>query len=302
MGMIGLPSSRHISYATASECAPGAVLAVHEAGPPASPKRRLLDRVRDAVRARHYSRRTEKAYIHWIKRYIFFHDKRHPAEMGAPDVTAFLTSLAVHDKVAASTQNQALSALLFLYREVLGVDLPWLDDVVRAKRPQFLPVVLTREEVRSVLQRLDGVQRLMALLLYGAGLRLLECCRLRVKDVDVAMNQIVIRDGKGAKGSRHDAARRGQGRVDRAHRARTRAASGRSPARRRLGGATRCAGAQVSQRRPRLELAVGLPGHALLCGPPHWPAAFLRRSLPPCAWRGGRCCFWWRRPFFPPPL
>src|SRR5207247_7155315 len=116
--------------------------------------------------------------------------------MGAPDVTAFLTSLAVHDKVAASTQNQALSALLFLYREVLGVDLPWLDDVVRAKRPRFLPVVLTREEVRSVLQRLDGVQRLMALLLYGAGLRLLECCRLRVKDVDVATNQIVIRDRK----------------------------------------------------------------------------------------------------------
>ena len=197
MGMIGLPSSRHISYATASERAPGAVLAVHEAGPPASPKRRLLDRVRDAVRARHYSRRTEKAYIHWIKRYIFFHDKRHPAEMGAPDVTAFLTALAVHDKVAASTENQALSALLFLYREVLGVDLPWLDDVVRAKRPRFLPVVLTREEVRSVLQRLDGVQRLMALLLYGAGLRLLECCRLRVKDVDVTTNQIVIRDGKG---------------------------------------------------------------------------------------------------------
>jgi integron integrase len=119
--------------------------------------------------------------------------------MGAPEVTAFLTSLAVHDKVAASTQNQALSALLFLYREVLGVELPWLDDVVRAKRPQHLPVVLTRDEVRAVLQRLDGVPRLMALLLYGAGLRLLECCRLRVKDVDFARNQILIRDGKGHK-------------------------------------------------------------------------------------------------------
>ena len=119
--------------------------------------------------------------------------------MGGAEVTAFLTSLAVDRKVAASTQNQALSALLFLYREVLGVELPWLDDVVRAKRPQHLPVVLTRDEVHSVLQRLDGVPRVMAILLYGAGLRLLECCRLRVKDVDFATNQIVIRDGKGRK-------------------------------------------------------------------------------------------------------
>jgi integron integrase len=174
-------------------------LAVHEAGPAGAPKPRLLDRVREAVRTRHYSRRTEKAYVHWIKRYIFFHGKRRPAEMGAPEVTAFLTSLAVQGKVAASTQNQALSALLFLYREVLGVELPWLDDVVRAKRPLHLPVVLTRDEVRAVLQRLDGVPRLMALLLYGAGLRLLECCHLRVKDVDFATNQIVIRDGKGHK-------------------------------------------------------------------------------------------------------
>ena len=172
---------------------------VREAGPVGAPKPRLLDRVRETVRARHYSRRTEKAYVHWIRRYIFFHDKRHPAEMGAPEVTAFLTSLAVRDKVAASTQNQALSALLFLYREVLGLELPWLDDVVRAKRPQHLPVVLTRDEVRAVLQRLDGVPRLMAVLLYGAGLRLLECCRLRVKDVDFATNQILIRDGKGHK-------------------------------------------------------------------------------------------------------
>ena len=171
--------------------------------PPATvPKPRLLDRMREAVRARHYSRRTEKAYIHWIKRYILFHDKRHPAEMGAAEVTAFLT-LTVHDKVAASTQNQALSALLFLYREVPGVELPWLDDVVRAKRPQHLPVVLTRDEVRAVLQRFDGVPRLMAIMLYGAGLRLLECCRLRVNDVDFAANQILIRDGKGRKDRVH---------------------------------------------------------------------------------------------------
>jgi integrase len=170
-----------------------------ESAPPEPPKPRPLDRVRHAIETRHYSRRTEKAYVHWIKRYIFFHGKRHPVEMGAAEVAAFLTSLAVQGKVAASTQNQALSALLFLYREVLGIDLPWLDEVVRAKRPVHLPVVLTREEVRAVLQRLDGVPRLMAVLLYGAGLRLLECCRLRVKDVDVATNQLTIRDGKGHK-------------------------------------------------------------------------------------------------------
>jgi integron integrase len=170
-----------------------------ESGPPEPPKPRLLDRGRHAIETRHYSRRTEKAYVHWIKRYIFFHGKRHPAEMGAAEVAAFLTSLAVQGKVAASTQNQALSALLFLYREVLGVELPWLDDVIRAKRPVHLPVVLTRDEVRTVLRRLDGVPRLMAVLLYGAGLRLLECCRLRVKDVDVATHQLTIRDGKGHK-------------------------------------------------------------------------------------------------------
>jgi integron integrase len=196
---LAIRSNSKISYSILSVGAFTATLAVRETSPAHAPKPRLLDQVREAVRARHYSRRTEKAYIHWIKRYIFFHGKRHPAELGASEVTAFLTSLAVHDKVAASTQNQALSALLFLYREVLSVELPWLDDVIRAKRPQHLPVVLTRDEVRAVLQRLDGAPRLMALLLYGAGLRLLECCRLRVKDVDFAANQIVIRHGKGGK-------------------------------------------------------------------------------------------------------
>ena len=196
---VALRSRSGWSYPVLPAGALSEALAVHEAGSASAPKPRLLDRVREAIRIRHYSRRTEKAYVHWIKRYIFFHGTRHPAEMGAPEVTAFLTSLAVHGKVAASTQNQALSALLFLYREVLGVELPWLDDIVRAKRPLHLPVVLTRDEVRAVLQRLDGAPRLMALLLYGAGLRLLECCRLRVKDVDFATNQIVIRDGKGRK-------------------------------------------------------------------------------------------------------
>jgi integrase len=180
-----------VSRSTASGLLYGATTSapwlVREASPPAPRPPRLLDRVREAIRSRH-SRRTEKAYVHWIRRFIFFHSKRHPAEMGAAEVTAFLTSLAVQDKVAASTQNQALSALLFLYREVLGVDLPGLEDVVRAKRPQYVPVVLTRDETRALLQQLNGVPRIMALLLYGAGLRLLECCRLRVKDVDFAAN------------------------------------------------------------------------------------------------------------------
>jgi integron integrase len=155
--------------------------------------------VRDAIRARHYSRRTEKAYVAWIRRYIFFHGKRHPADMAAAEITRFLTSLAVDGKVAASTQNQALSALLFLYREVLQQEVQWLDDLVYAKRPYHLPVVLTRDEVRAVLAEIHGVPRLMTLLLYGAGLRLLECARLRVKDIDLASNEIVVRAGKGNK-------------------------------------------------------------------------------------------------------
>jgi integron integrase len=167
--------------------------------PSAPQKPKLLDRVREAIRSRHYSRNTEDAYVAWIKRFIFFHGKRHPAEMGAEEVTRFLSSLALDGRVAASTQNQALSALLFLYREVLQQDLPWLEGVVRAKRPIRLPVVLTREEVQAVLAHLRGTPRLMGTLLYGAGLRLLECARLRVKDVDFGLNHILVRDGKGQK-------------------------------------------------------------------------------------------------------
>ncbi len=170
--------------------------AVREPDPPPPRPPRLFDRVREAARVQHYSRRTEGTYLAWIRRFIFFHGERHPAEMGAPEITKFLSSLAVEGNVAASTQNQALSALLFLYRDVLEQDLPWLDDVVRAKRPARLPVVLTREEVRTVLLQMHGVPRLMAMLLYGAGLRLLECARLRVKDVDFARNQLVVRAGK----------------------------------------------------------------------------------------------------------
>jgi integron integrase len=175
------------------------MLALRETPATYSSGPRLLDRVRHAIRSRHYSRRTEKAYVGWIKRYIFFHGKRHPIEMGAAEVSQFLTALAVERKVAASTQNQAMNALVFLYRVVLEHDLPWLDDVVRARRPWHLPVVFTRDEVRGVLAHLDGAPRLIALLLYGCGLRLLECLQLRVKDLDFTANQITIRSGKGAR-------------------------------------------------------------------------------------------------------
>src|SRR5262245_22410404 len=169
-------------------------------GPPAGPRKpRLLDLLRETVRARHYSRRTEKAYVAWARCFIIFHGKRHPLEMGGPEVSKFLTSLAVDGQVAASTQNQALSALLFLYRDVLAQELPWLDGVVRAKRAVRLPVVLTRGEVAAVIGQLRGTPRLMALLLYGSGLRLLEAARLRVKDIDFTRHQITVRAGKGDK-------------------------------------------------------------------------------------------------------
>jgi integron integrase len=182
----------------ASTGAGGPCLAA-EPDPPAGGPPRLLDRVRHALRVRHLSRRTEEAYVHWIRRYILFHGKRHPREMGEKEVADFLSALAVEGKVSASTQNQALNALLFLYREVLKVELGWLEDVVRAKKPRRLPVVLTREEVRRVLDHLDGTPRLMTTLLYGSGLRLMECCRLRVKDVDFGAHQLVVRAGKGNK-------------------------------------------------------------------------------------------------------
>ena len=173
----------HVSY----QSMPRAGLAAREASPPAARSPRLLDRVRQAIRARHYSRRTEKAYVAWTRRYILFHGKRHPSEMGAAEMTQYLSSLAIQDHVSASTQNQALSALLFFYRDVLGQDLPWLDDIVRAKRTARLPVVLARDEVRAVIRQLRGTHRLMAILLYGPGLRLLECARLRVKEVAIPM-------------------------------------------------------------------------------------------------------------------
>ncbi len=162
-------------------------------------KPKLLDQVRQQIRLRNYSIRTERVYAEWIKRFIRFHAYRHPAEMGAAEIETYLSHLAVKRDVSASTQNQALAALLFLYKQVLKQELPWLDNVVRAKRPQHMPVVLTRDEVQRVLARLSGVPWLVASLLYGAGLRLTEALRLRVKDVEFSRREILVRDGKGQK-------------------------------------------------------------------------------------------------------
>jgi integron integrase len=158
---------------------------------------KLLEQVREVIRTRHYSLRTEGTYLGWIRRFILFHGKRHPREMGRQEVQQFLSHLAVEGHVAASTQSQALSAIMFLYQQVLKQDIGWLDEVVRAKQPHRVPVVLTQDEVAAVLRHLSGTTLIMATLLYGSGLRLMECLRLRVKDVDFFYNQIVVRDGKG---------------------------------------------------------------------------------------------------------
>jgi integron integrase len=160
---------------------------------------RLLDQVRAAIRTKGYSIRTEQAYVDWIRRYILFHQKRHPLDMGKSEIEAFLTHLAVNRDVAPSTQNQAFSALLFLYRHVLDRDMPWLDSVTRAKKPKRLPVVMTTAEVDLLLRQLSGIKWLMASLLYGSGLRLLECLRLRVQDIEFEKQQIMVRSGKGGK-------------------------------------------------------------------------------------------------------
>ena len=159
--------------------------------------KKLLDRVRDAIRVKHYSYRTEQTYMDWIERYIRFHGLRHPAEMNAPEIQAFLTHLAVERNVSPSTQNQALSALLFLYRHVLNLELTDRIDAVRAKKEKHLPTVLTKEEVRQVIARMSGLQQLMAQLLYGSGMRLMECMRLRIKDIEFAQQQIIVRNTKG---------------------------------------------------------------------------------------------------------
>ncbi|MFZ3321550.1 MAG: integron integrase [Usitatibacter sp.] len=156
-------------------------------------------RVSRAIRVRHYSRRTEEAYSHWIRRFILFHGKRHPSGMGGGEVTQFLSHLANHENVAAATQSQALAAILFLYKRVLEQELPWLKDIVRAKQPRRLPTVLEREEVRRLLDQMQGVHALMARLMYGTGMRIGECVAIRVKDLNLARKELIVRDGKGGK-------------------------------------------------------------------------------------------------------
>jgi integron integrase len=163
------------------------------------PPKKLLHQVRDRLRLKHYSIRTERSYTNWSKRYILFHNKKHPKDMGEREIEQFLTHLAVEQKVAQSTQNQALNAIIFLYREVLDIELNDPINAIRAKRPQRLPAVLTQAEVKKLLNAMSGTPRIMAMLLYGAGLRLVECIRLRIKDIDFEKNQIIVRDGKVAK-------------------------------------------------------------------------------------------------------
>jgi integrase len=172
--------------------------------PPASPSpankdKKLLDQLRDAIRAKHYSYRTEQTYIDWCKRYTLrvYHQKRHPVEMGVPEIQEYITYLATDQQVAASTQNQALSAILFLYRHVLLREIKFPTDILRAKKPGRLPTVLSKAEAMAIIQGLNGVPKLMVQLLFGSGLRLMECLRLRVKDIDFGNHQIIVRDGKG---------------------------------------------------------------------------------------------------------
>jgi integron integrase len=166
---------------------------------PSTPQKPILEQMREALRARHYSLRTETSYVDWVERFIRFHHIRHPNTMGAPEINAFLTHLAVQGNVAASTQNQALSALLFLYRHVLHMELETPLDLIRARKPERLPVVLTKAEAQTLLGQMSGEHQLMAKLLYGSGLRLMECVRLRVKDLDFAQHQLIVREGKGLK-------------------------------------------------------------------------------------------------------
>ena len=168
-------------------------------GVPGSKPKKLLDQTRDVLRLKHYSLRTERSYCDWIERFIRFHRLRHPREMGVTEITQFLTHLARIGNVSAATQNQALSALLFLYQKVLKQEVGWIDQVERAKKPKRIPMVLTRDEVHKIFAHMHGTPRLMAGLLYGSGLRLMECVRLRVKDVDFGYARITVRDGKGAK-------------------------------------------------------------------------------------------------------
>ena len=240
---------------------------------PQPPK--LLEQVREAIRARHYSLRTEETYLRWIKRFILFHDKRHPREMGGQEVQQFLSHLAVEGRVAAPTQSQALSAIVFLYQQVLKQDIGWMDEVVRAKQPHRVSVVLTQGEVTAVLRHLSGTAWITVTLLYGAGLRLMECIRLRVKDVDFSYNQIVVRDGKGHKDRVTMLPQNVQAPLQRhLHNVQKLHAVGSA------GGPWAhlpavCAGAQIPQCQSRVGVAICLPCRAAIAGPTDWhhPAA-----------------------------
>lgn len=231
---------------------------------PRKGKPKLLDQVRDAIRTRHYSYRTEEACVGWSRRFIFFHHKPHPAEVGPPEIMQFLTTLAVERHVSASTQNQALAALLFLYREVCGCDPRWLDGIVRAKRPERLPVVLTREEVQALLAALDGISWIMARRLYGAGLRLIACLRLRVKAIEFSRSEIVVREGKGHKDRVTMLPGCGEGSAAGAPPSGACSAHGRLTRWIRPAPHAGRAGGKVPKCQPRVGVAVGVCGHPAL--------------------------------------
>jgi len=231
------------------------------------PRPKLIDRLRFAIRAKHYSPKTEQAYVHWTRRYVRFHAFRHPREMGAEEINAFLTHLAVDRHVSASTQNQAASALLFLYRRVLHIDVHLTGEIVRARRTQSLPIVLTRQEISALLSGLKGDPRLVALLLYGAGLRLSEAMQLRVKDLDCRRREVSIRSPKNqARSGDRAAGRRSQGAPGKAG-AEQGSVESRSTERRRLGGTAPSLWRQGARRRPRLAVAMGIPRDADLPSP-----------------------------------
>ena len=232
---------------------------------------RPLDQVRERIRLRHYSIPTEQAYVGWIRRFFLANGRRHPREMGAKEVEAFLTRLATQGNVAAATQNQAWSALLFLYRVVLEIELPWMGEVVRAKRPRRLPVVLSQEEVARVLVAMsEGLSGLMARLLYGTGMRLMECLRLRIKDVDLARKEICVRSGKGGRDRRVPLPESLRERLLR-QREWALLLHGRTGRRQRADTSAACVGTEIPQCRQRAGLAVSVSFRADFCRSTQWP-------------------------------
>lgn len=197
--MITSKSSQSTSFQNKTAKAPSVGIHVVPSAPTEDKKPKLLDQLREAMRSRHYSRSTESTYVQWVKRFIFFHNVRHPKDMAEPEVNAFLTHLAVKEHVSASTQNQALCAIVFLYKYVLDRKIGDIGEVIRARQSRHVPVVMTREEVKAVVSHLTSDKKLMASIMYGAGLRLMECLRLRVQDIDFSRNEITVHDGKGAK-------------------------------------------------------------------------------------------------------